>query len=273
VKNAPRARCVQRTTCGLIVILCAASAQGKPRRPKPAPSLATPNAAATAAIAPETIDIESGSAERRFQLAFRTGFGIPLGSYAKVLELGGFRQMRVNQLADDTYGAIPLWLDVGYRLTPHVTVGAYGMFGVVLPKRADDNDLLGGGCPEGVDCSAYGARFGVQASYAFLPRGSANPWLGIGLGYEWITSHIQGEPLGFRIDSQTSYGGFELLQLQGGVDFRLTERFAAGPYVSASALTYQSCSAELDGAEAPCEIARAAWHGWLVFGARVSVEL
>src|SRR5689334_18785802 len=70
-------------------------------------------------------------------LALRTGFGVPLGTYAEQRSLAGFRETDVNALGDDTYGAIPLWLDAGYRLTPELMLGAYFVYGIVLPKTAE----------------------------------------------------------------------------------------------------------------------------------------
>ncbi len=205
---------------------------------------------------------------RRFELGLRTGYGIPLGRYADVRQIGNTRQEDVNALSDDTYGAIPLWLDLGYRLTPALALGVYGMFGLVLPKSGAASDPLGGGCPEGLDCSALGVRFGVQAQYRFLPGAAVDPWLGLGLGYEWITSHVEGRVFGIPIDVNTDHSGPELLHVQGGVDFQLAGALTLGPFASLSALQYTSCSATLDGDDSECRLPDKAWHGWLVLGVR-----
>lgn len=204
----------------------------------------------------------------RFELGLRTGYALPLGRYADVRQIGSTVQDDVNALSDDAYGAIPLWLDLGYRLTPALVIGVYNMFGLVLPKSGAASDPLGGGCPEGLDCFAIGVRFGVQAQYRFLPGAPVDPWLGLGLGYEWITSHVEGRVFGIPIDVVTDHAGLELLHLQGGVDWHLARALALGPFASVSAMQYTSCSATLDGDESPCRLPDKAWHGWLVLGVR-----
>ena len=206
-------------------------------------------------------------------LALRTGFGVPLGTYAEQRSLAGFRETDVNALGDDTYGAVPLWLDAGYRLTPELMLGAYFVYGLVLPKTAASGDPLGGGCPEGFDCFASGVRLGLQAQYRFLLGPAFQPWLGIGVGYEWVSSRLEGQAFGIPLDASTSYSGPDLLHLQGGVDFRLGRVFGLGPFLSVSAMEYTSCSLELSADSSTCELNDKGWHGWLVFGVRGSAEL
>lgn len=232
------------------------------------------------ALAPSLRAEESASepasldgAERRIQLGLRTGFGVPFGGYADVRQLGTLLDTDVNSLSDDTYGAIPLWLDIGYRLTPRLLLGVYVMYGLVLPKAGAATDPLGGGCPNGLDCSGAGIRFGLQGQYHFAPAARVDPWLGLGVGYEWITSHVEGQAFGFPIDVETEHGGPELLHLQGGVDVRLSPAFALGPFAALSAMQYTSCSATLDGEYTTCRLPDAAWHGWLVFGVRGALGL
>jgi len=205
-------------------------------------------------------------------LALRTGFGLPLGRYADVRTLAGFRDSDVNSLGDDTHGVIPLWLDAGYWLDAHVLLGAYFMYGLVLPKTASVTDPLGGGCPEGLDCNASGLRFGIQAQYRFAPGHSMSPWVGLGLGYEWISSRIEGELFSTRFEAATTHSGPDLLQLQGGVDFALAEAVGLGPFAALSAMQYTTCSLELAGENNECELEDRSWHGWLVFGVRGSFE-
>jgi hypothetical protein len=113
----------------------------------------------------------------------------------------------------------------------------------------------------------------VQAQYHFSPAASVDPWLGLGLGYEWITSHVEGQAFGFPIDVETQHSGPELLHLQGGVQFRLSPAFTLGPFAALSALQYTSCSATLDGDDTECRLPDAAWHGWFVLGVRALLGL
>jgi hypothetical protein len=179
----------------------------------------------------------------------------------------------VNRLGDDTHGVIPLWLDVGYRFSPQLMAGIYFMYGLVLPKQAPENDPLGGGCPEGVDCFANGIRFGVQAQYSFAPGSFANPWLGLGVGYERISSELEGQLLGFRIDSSSTHGGPELLHVQGGVDLQAAPALRLGPFGAISGMRYTTCTAELAGEDVACRVSEGAWHGWVMVGVRGALEL
>lgn len=208
----------------------------------------------------------------RLHFALRTGFGLPLGRYADVQALASVRD-EDNAIGDDTYGVIPIWFDAGYRLSDHLLLGAYFMFGIVLPKTAPADNPLGGGCPEGFDCFATGVRLGVQAQYSFAPERTLDPWLGVGLGYEWVSTQLEGEAFSFPFESSTRYSGPDLLQLQGGVDFHTRSIFSVGPFGSVSAMRYTSCSLTLGGEESRCELEDGGWHGWLVFGMRGVVEL
>jgi hypothetical protein len=210
------------------------------------------------------------AAPPRFRLGLRTGFGVPYGRYAQVRTLASFRDADVNHLSDDIHGVIPLWLDAGYRLSPHWVLGGYFTFGLVLPKVAPAMNPLGGGCPQDFDCAATGLRAGIQAEYAFL-TGPVRPWLGLGLGYEWVHTQIQGQMLDLEL--ATWHSGPELLQLQAGTDFSLSPGFALGPFLTFSAMQYTSCSLQLSGQSQSCELDDQAWHGWLLLGARGSLEL
>jgi hypothetical protein len=208
----------------------------------------------------------------RLHFALRTGFGLPLGQYANVQALASV-QDEDNAIGDDTYGVIPIWFDAGYRLSDRLLLGAYFMFGIVLPKTAPADNPLGGGCPEGFDCFATGVRLGAQAQYSFAPEATLDPWLGVGLGYEWVSTQLEGEVFSFPFESSTRYSGPDLLQLQGGVDFHTRSIFSVGPFGSVSAMRYTSCSLTLGGEESRCELEEGGWHGWLVFGMRGVVEL
>jgi hypothetical protein len=221
---------------------------------------------ALALSAPARADSEPG----RLRLGLRSGFAVPYGRFADVRTLATFRDTNAHALSDDIHGAIPIWLDAGYQLTPRLMLGGYAVLGLVLPKVAPATNPLSGGCPENFDCSGLGWRLGVQAEYRFLAR-SLQPWLALGLGYEWVHSHIQGRQLNFELASWHS--GPEFLHLQGGADFQLSPSLGLGPFVALTAMQYTSCSLELLGRSQPCQLDDKAWHGWISFGARGALQL
>jgi hypothetical protein len=123
-------------------------------------------------------------------------------------------------------GFIPLWLDAGYRINPHLYLGAYFQYGVGLPK----NCVV-------VSCSGQDLRFGIDGRYHFLPQEQMDPWVGVGFGYEilGISGTGPGWSLGgIGFPQNTTLKGFELLRLQGGLDFKIAEAFHAGPFLAFS---------------------------------------
>lgn len=209
----------------------------------------------------------------RLHLALRTGFGLPIGAYADARTVAGFGDEDVNALSDDTHGVVPIWLDAGVRLTPRLMLGGYFVYGIVLPKTAPGSDPLSGGCPEAFECSASGVRVGLQAQYRFRLDHAVQPWAGLGAGYEWVRSELEGQALGLAIDARTRHSGPDLLHLQGGVDFRMGAAAGLGPFASLSLVRYTECSVQLAGADGGCEIEDPSWHAWAVLGVRGALEL
>jgi hypothetical protein len=201
-------------------------------------------------------------------LGLRSGYGLPVGAYADATEVNGARQADINDIGDDSNGAIPIWLDLGYHLTPQLLLGAYGMYGIALMKTADPDDPLGGGCPVGGECSAAGWRFGLQGQYGLRLGEQLRAWVGLGFGYEALHARAKVEILGNPIERASSYRGFELMQLQGGADLVLHPKVALGPFVSFSQVRYDRCGLEMNGQELDCKVVDAALHGWLVLGLR-----
>jgi hypothetical protein len=213
---------------------------------------------------------DSAKEPGRLRLGLRTGFALPYGRFADVRTLATFRDTNVHALSDEIHGAIPVWLDAGYQLMPQLMLGGYAALGLVLPRVAPATQPLSGGCPENFDCSGLGWRLGIQAEYRFLPR-PLRPWLALGLGYEWVHSHIQGQQLDIELASWHS--GPEFLHLQGGADFQLSQVLAIGPFLALTAMQYTSCSLEFLGQSQPCQLDEKAWHGWISFGMRGALQL
>jgi opacity protein-like surface antigen len=192
------------------------------------------------------------SEERGVELAFRLGYGIPFGNI-------GTADGETLVLNDLVTGQIPLWFDLGYRITPSVVVGAYFAYGVGITPDST--------CPSGVSCSTDAFHLGVEGQYRFLPRERADPWVGLGVGYEWLsTSTVFSENVaGTQLDAVASFAlrGWEFLRLQGGVDFAVRRAFAVGPFVDVSLGEYTT-SSSMSAREIPDK----AIHGWVTLGVR-----
>jgi len=188
------------------------------------------------------------------ELGFRTGYAHALG---KVTNEGTDPDM-----GNLVTGNVPLWFDLGYRVTPNVLIGGYFQYGFGIP-----GDLADGCGESGVSCSLPVVRLGAQVHYHVQPFEVVDPWLGLGFGYEWATLSAT------EANTSGSLGvsGFEFVNLQAGIAFGLGEKkkFALGPFVALSLAQYStiSCGGVLAG-RCPDEVDEKALHEWLTFGVR-----
>src|SRR6266545_2924093 len=123
---------------------------------------------------------------------------------------------------------VPIQLDALWRTGPFAA-GLYGSWGIARY----------GACG-GASCSASVSRLGVQATWSFAPISGAEPWAGVGTGYEWASaSRVRG---GTSVD--TRWRGLELAEAQGGVEWRVARRLAVGPYLLVGLGRYSSYTVE-----------------------------
>lgn len=219
----------------------------------PADTAAAP-AAEPAAAASTTVTTDTASAGGKFVIGARLGYGIAMGD-----------AMKDSAMSDGVSGQIPIWLDLGYMVTPNIMVGLYGQygFGIVGSKMSDVCDA------GNVDCSVSDLRVGVQGQYHLSPSEKLDPWFGLGIGYEWAMTSMSG---GGQSQDYT-YSGFEFLNLQGGADFKLSPAFGIGPFLSFSLGQFGSVSASGDLEDGDTDIDDKALHEWLTLGVRGSFTL
>jgi opacity protein-like surface antigen len=136
-------------------------------------------------------------------------------------------------LSDASSGALPLLVDVGWRIAPELYVGVYGQYAPVFLKTYALT------CPSGSSCTAQDWRFGVEADYHFLPRSTLDPYVGLGVGYEILHTSLRGVTLvqqggTFMVATvQESFTdrGWEFVSLTAGLDWRFCESLGAGLFV------------------------------------------
>jgi hypothetical protein len=105
---------------------------------------------------------------------------------------------------------------VGYRIIPHLSIGAYGSWGMF--GHGDSADPSG---------HVYSSTAGVEASVHILPAGSQlDPWASLGTGWRgyWITGDA----------GTTTLHGMDVARLQVGVDYRIAKSIAISPVVGAT---------------------------------------
>ena len=248
-----------------------APAAAPPAQPTPsappilAPSAEAPAPAVTASVAVDTAESEPGTARAslagRFEGGLRTGISLGLG------KAGGSDFGPTRDVNDIVEYRVPIWLDVGYRVSEPLTLGVYAQLG------------LGGGGDCGGSCNASDLRLGAQALWH---ASSGGLWLGAGLGYEWLSVYaltVTQRPIEEVGDSAAqlasrlaeTIGGPELT-LQAGLDLELEPGLSVGPYVSASVGQYLTDSFECDALTCPTgsSIDGSATHAWLGLGVRGS---
>jgi hypothetical protein len=205
------------------------------------------------------------------ELGARVGYGLPLG---KASDEG-------DDLSELISGQVPLWLDLGVRAN-RLFVGGYFQYGIGMLGDAIDEDCedmeeaaeARSGLSAG--CRVRDVRLGVQLHYHFGKPREADPWLGFGAGYEWVTTTAWAEDNDEEVSLDTTGRGFELLNLQGGVDFLLGSSAALGPFFTWTVSQFDkasiSCSGECgDLEDQEIDIDDKSLHHWFIIGARFSL--
>jgi hypothetical protein len=178
-----------------------------------------------------------------FAIALRTGWAIPQGD----IEQG-------VSLAEGVVGAVPFWLDLGFRATDELMIGVYMQYAHVLVRE----------CAGPSGCNASDVRFGFQAQWHFGARDAIDHWVGVGAGFEIYDEDVSG--------TSRRLAGYELLNLQAGEDLSLGRRFGLGPFVSFSLGKFTTGQRFGGSGTAPIEfeIESTALHTWVILGLRFS---
>ncbi|MES1179019.1 MAG: outer membrane beta-barrel protein [Myxococcales bacterium] len=147
---------------------------------------------------------------------------------------------RLSYADIDSLWEVPLLIDVGYRVSKHFSVGAYGEVGFIDSTSDSVEDA-----EESLDGHHY--RLGVEAIYHSAPERHVQPWLGVGLGYDTLRLNYHfrstfppfgNEPPDPGSSTPIRASGFELGHVQLGIDFALVPWLSFGPYVGASVVDY-----------------------------------
>jgi hypothetical protein len=163
------------------------------------------------------------------ELGARLGYGLPLGDVDTHGTVG-------DPLGETIGHMVPIWIDAGYRLAPRWFAGLFfafapGSTGGALSRLCNSNGGLAYRDPALPDlCSVFDVRAGAEVHYHLAPGQLWDPWLGAGLGYEWLR-------VGFP-HGETWASGFELVNLQVGLDVAVGTRVHLGPYAALTTAVY-----------------------------------
>ena len=162
-------------------------------------------------------------------------------------------------VADAIQFQFPIQLDAGWAFGP-LTVGAYGSWGYGLVGKCQGS------------CDASVVRAGLEATWTFesVPdvRGAA-PWAGVGTGYEWATERRSGA--GNAVT--TTWRGFELFSVQGGLEWRVAPAVALGPFLLVGVGRYTNIALDTGVDTASAELTHRAVHAWIHAGVRARLVL
>jgi hypothetical protein len=148
-----------------------------------------------------------------FELQLSTGYTQGLGNLAP------------NRPIIDVAGAgIGFTADVGYRATPHASVGLEGQYQAFTAENSS---------------SAQGLDLNLGVTLHAMPESRGDPWLRLGTGYRMLWQANPTGPLGFVQSNTTNmFHGFDIVNARIGYDIRASNGVAFAPIVGANLQTF-----------------------------------
>jgi hypothetical protein len=187
-------------------------------------------------------------------------------------------------LSQAVAGQVPIEFAIGALLRNGLYLGVFGQYGFGVLGSAsadacDDAERLAPGTE--VDCSAFDVRGGVELEYHFgagKERKAADPWLGMGFGYEVLQWEASARNAAASGTITQAASGVEYFSGQFGVDLALADWFALGPYMAFTVGSYDSVSVDCQGAcqgvfTGDINIEETGVHTWAFFGARIVFQI
>ncbi|HVP68272.1 MAG TPA: hypothetical protein VMT17_13515 [Anaeromyxobacteraceae bacterium] len=211
-------------------------------------TLATRAAAAESGVEP-FLAAPSGPAPSGLSLSLGIGYGVPLGAAT------GVSGDAMNKIFS---GTLPLQLDVGWRFSPNLYLGAYFDFS-----------------PAFVSSQLSTWEFGIDFLYTFtIQKSIVLPYAGLGVGYELASYTIKGVSsiTGGSASETATATGWEFVRFIVGVDFRVANAFRVGPFVNFSLGEYTNLSTS-GVTSSSGSISNKALHEWLQFGIKGTLDL
>ncbi|MFY2557787.1 outer membrane beta-barrel protein [Corallococcus terminator] len=175
-----------------------------------------------------------------FALGLSVGYGAPYGELGSV----DADDDESNPVSDLVTGVIPIQLEAGYFFNPNVYLGATFQYGIASlnTDEADCDDAAG----VSVSCSASQLRLGVNLAYHFNVTPKIDPWVSVGVGYEFLNQSVKAEQDGESITAKASVKGFEFIAAQVGLDYRISPKFSVGPFATVTAGQYSTATVSLE---------------------------
>ena len=242
----------------------------------PAPVPAASPATAADVAAPPPVPEPSASADAHvhpplpvhFEAGVRLGYSFSSGDYASGAPIGS---SSASSALPGLHGTIPFTLDAGLRLGPYVFIGGFVQYALL------DSSCFGA-AGVSIACSGHDVRGGVEALLHVSPRGRVDPWIGLGIGHEWLELDISASATGASEQLSETFDGWNFADVMLGVDFRVGGGAAIGPYLELTSGSFTSLSASSSGSgtatsSASGDIGSQSSHQWFTLGLRGAYEV
>jgi len=215
--------------------------------------LSAGRAAAQQGVDPFLKAAPPGPPESGVSIGLSVGYGLPMGNVSG------------SQPLSDLYsGALPLQVDVGWRFTPNLYLGAFFQYSFAFISSKQSAACTVNGW---TSCTGSNIQFGADFVYTFLPYATFAPYVGLGLGWEIAGLSYSGS----NQSISESVSGFQFARILVGGDFRVGSAFRVGPFVNFSLGQFSSLSSPNSSANGT--ITNKALHSWLQFGIKGTVDL
>jgi len=192
---------------------------------------------------------------RGLQLGARIGYALPTGRF------GGDASNASGSISDVETAIVPLGVDAGYRLTPHVYVGGTAVW---APGSAPHE--AGNPCAQpGVSCFRQDAQLRGEARFYFAPDAKVGGWVAVGAGWE-VASFAQS--VGSSTTTATRTGPI-VPDMQLGFDIRRGAT-AVGFYFGVSLAMYLTQGVDPSPTPVATWFDEHAVHSWITLGMRGS---
>ncbi|HET9599722.1 MAG TPA: hypothetical protein VFP65_29375 [Anaeromyxobacteraceae bacterium] len=207
-------------------------------------------------------EAQAGAVNPGFGASLRLAYGLPAGQTTGATG---------DDLSRVFSGSLPIQLDLGYRITPNASVAIYGQYGFGFTASDLDRICAAVATTAGttVDCSGHDVRLGVEGFWHFQPGQHFDPWVGLGVGYEWMTVSASAN----GVSADVSAHGWEFLNLQLGLDWLVAPSFGIGPFLQVSFGQYGTQEASAPGQSQSQDITNKGVHEWVQFGLRGTFNL
>lgn len=198
-----------------------------------------------------------------FQAHVATGIAVPAG--------------RASDEPGDTLARRYSWqwpLEIGLGGKPSEALYLGGILGFGLgvegsdasvEQACDDNDQT---LDNEISCSAARFFLGAEARWSFEPEATVNPWLSLGVGWEFATQELHDRVR--RRRENTTASGLIFPNFGAGLDFRRAKAIGFGPALNVAAARYTHTKTEVNGrTEYDGAIDDTAWHAWITLSLRM----